>query len=75
MNSIETLTFEEALANLEEIVQKLEAGTVSLEESISYYEHGMALKKHCESKLKAANLRVEKITLGNNGEMTATEMV
>ncbi len=75
MDPVENLSFEEALQKLEEIVQKLEAGTVTLEESISYYERGASLKKHCESKLKAATLRVEKITLGSDGEMKLTEMV
>ena len=55
------LTFEKALGELEEIVQSLESGDTSLEDAIKAYERGVALKKHCEKKLREAQLRVEKI--------------
>jgi exodeoxyribonuclease VII small subunit len=58
---IETLTFEQALAELESLVTKLETGAASLEDSISLYERGAALKAHCEDRLKQAQLRVEQI--------------
>jgi exodeoxyribonuclease VII small subunit len=61
------LTFEQALAELEKIVGALESGQTPLEESIRIYERGATLKAHCESKLEAARLRVEKITLGAGG--------
>ncbi len=61
------LTFERALAELEEIVRQLESGDVELERSIEIYERGAALKAHCEKKLRDAQLRVEKIVLGPNG--------
>ena len=67
---IKTLSFEKALALLEEIVAKLESGRVDLEESIKIYEHGEALRKHCETKLAEAEARIEKITLGANGKPT-----
>ena len=51
---VENLSFEKALAELEAIVQKLEQGKVDLEESITIYERGEALKAHCEKKLKEA---------------------
>ena len=51
---IADLTFEEALKQLEEIVQRLEKGQVDLEDSIAIYEKGTALKAHCEAKLKDA---------------------
>ncbi len=54
-------TFEKALGELEEIVQSLESGDTSLEDAIKAYERGVALKKHCENKLREAQLRVEKI--------------
>ena len=57
------LSFEQALAELEKIVGALESGQTPLEESIRIYERGAALKAHCEAKLEAARLRVEKITL------------
>ena len=66
-----TMSFEAALAELESIVQKLEGGKAPLAESIAIYERGEALKSHCESLLKAAEARIEKITL-KNGQPTGT---
>ena len=66
------LTFEKALAELESIVQRLEQGKVDLEESIAIYERGEALKKHCQGLLERADARIEKITLGPNGQATGT---
>jgi len=56
------MSFEQALAELEEIVQQLETGQVSLEQSIDQYSRGNLLKLHCEEKLKDASERIEKIT-------------
>ncbi|MBB5752074.1 exodeoxyribonuclease VII small subunit [Prosthecomicrobium pneumaticum] len=70
---IETLTFEQALAELETIVGKLERGDVPLEESIRIYERGEALKKHCDALLKQAEDKVEKIRIGAPGEAKGTE--
>lgn len=64
---VETLTFEEALGELEKIVRQLESGAADLKSSIDSYERGMALKKLCESKLKEAQARIEKITLSADG--------
>lgn len=64
---IETLSFEQALAELEGIVAKLESGQAPLEDSIAMYERGALLKAHCEERLKAARLRVEKIVMGQGG--------
>jgi exodeoxyribonuclease VII small subunit len=64
------LSFEKALAQLEDIVSRLEGGKVDLEESIKLYEKGEALKKHCEEKLKLAEARIEKITLDKQGKPT-----
>ncbi|MED5548818.1 MAG: exodeoxyribonuclease VII small subunit [Pseudomonadota bacterium] len=69
---IETLSFEQALAELERIVQQLESGEVELEKSIQIYERGAALRAHCEGKLKTAELKVEKIVRGEDGQ-PATE--
>jgi exodeoxyribonuclease VII small subunit len=69
---IAKLPFEEALAELEEIVKALERGDVPLEKSISLYERGDALKKHCDKLLKAAEARVEKITTDASGKPTGT---
>ncbi|HEX4710985.1 exodeoxyribonuclease VII small subunit [Phenylobacterium sp.] len=64
---IATLTFEQALAELEQIVSRLESGQAPLEDSIRMYERGAALKTHCETRLEAARLRVEKIVVGAGG--------
>jgi len=64
---IASLSFEQALAELEGIVQKLESGQAPLEESIALYERGARLKAHCEDRLRAAQLRVEKIVVGPQG--------
>ena len=61
------LTFEQALAELEKIVGELESGQAPLERSIEMYERGAALKAHCEKRLEAARLRVEKIVMGPQG--------
>ncbi|MEE9347942.1 MAG: exodeoxyribonuclease VII small subunit [Robiginitomaculum sp.] len=66
---ISSLSFESALAELETIVTRLERGDAKLEESIAIYERGAALKAHCDAKLKAAKLKVDKIVLGPNGQL------
>jgi exodeoxyribonuclease VII small subunit len=68
----ESLPFEKALQELETIVQRLERGTVELEESITIYERGEALKKHCEALLQRAQARIEKITVGPDGTANGT---
>ena len=67
---VDKLTFEEALAELDVIVRQLEAGDVDLEKSIAIYERGAALKAHCETRLKSAELKVEQIVQGTNGPAT-----
>ncbi len=71
--SVDSLTFETAMAELERIVDRLERGEVALEDSIAIYERGEALKGRCEALLKAAEERVEKIRLSSSGEATGTE--
>lgn len=70
---VKKLTFETALAELEQIVQKLERGDVALEESVTIYERGEALKRRCEELLRQAEARVEKITLDAAGKPAGTE--
>jgi len=65
---IASLSFEAALAELEQIVSRLESGQAPLEDSIRLYERGAALKTHCEQRLEAARLRVEKIVVGAGGQ-------
>ena len=64
---INKMPFEAALAELEAIVAKLEQGAVALEESIKIYERGEALKSHCDKLLKNAEMRIERITFGADG--------
>jgi exodeoxyribonuclease VII small subunit len=65
------MSFEVALAELESIVERLERGQLDLEESIRAYERGTELKRHCEARLKEAELRVDRITKGPEGEVAA----
>ncbi|MCZ8097686.1 MAG: exodeoxyribonuclease VII small subunit [Burkholderiales bacterium] len=67
------LPFEKALAELESIVARLERGDVPLEESLSIYARGEALKAHCETLLRSAEARIEKITLGSDGTPKGVE--
>ena len=70
---IEQLTFEQALAELEQIVTTLERGEVALAESIAIYERGDALRRHCDALLKEAEARVEKVRVGPGGRPDGTE--
>lgn len=70
---VKALSFEKALAELEQIVQKLEGGNVPLEESVAIYERGEALKRRCDELLRQAEARVEKITLDVAGRPTGSE--
>lgn len=70
-DDIAALSFEKALAELEEIVSKLESGQAPLEESIALYERGAALKAHCAAKLKSAQEKIDKIVVGENGRPSA----
>ena len=65
------MTFEQALAELEKIVQDLERGQLDLEAAIAAYERGTHLKLHCEGKLREAQLRVDKISLAPDGRARA----
>jgi len=71
-SEIKSLSFEAAMAELETIVQKLESGRADLEDSIALYERGAALKKHCAAKLKAAQEKIEKIVVEDDGSVSAT---
>ncbi|WP_417250176.1 exodeoxyribonuclease VII small subunit [Celeribacter sp.] len=69
---VQTMSFEQAMAELDQVVGKLERGEVALEESIALYERGAKLKAHCEAKLKDAQEKVEKISVGGDGTATGT---
>lgn len=68
--TIDALSFEDALKELETIVHKLETGDSPLDESISAYERGTTLRKHCEEKLREAQIKIEKISITADGTVT-----
>lgn len=70
---ITRLSFEEALKELEAIVAELESGQAPLEQSIERYERGAKLKAHCEARLEAARLKVERIVVGADGKAARAE--
>ena len=70
---ITDMSFEDALEELEGIVGRLERGDAPLEESITIYERGAKLKAHCEGKLKAAQMKVDKIVIDGQGNAGTTD--
>ena len=72
MTDVKKMSFEDAIKELETVVGQLEPGDVALDESIALYERGAALKARCETKLKEAEEKVAKITLGEGGVPTGT---
>ena len=71
VDDIAAMSFEDALAELEQIVRRLEAGQVKLDEAILSYERGAQLKRHCEQKLNEAQQRVDRIVIGPDGTVGA----
>ncbi len=67
--NIDQMSFEAALSELETIVRNLEKGETALEDSISAYERGIALKQHCEKKLREAQAKIETITINQDGSV------
>lgn len=68
-SALDKLSFEEALKQLEEIVQKMNDGQVPLEDAVQLYEKGMALQAVCSKKLEDAKMRIEKISVDENGQI------
>lgn len=75
MSDVEKMSFEQAMAALEEVVGKLERGDVPLEEAITLYQRGADLKKRCEAKLREAEEKVELLMLDPEGNPTGTKPV
>jgi exodeoxyribonuclease VII small subunit len=71
-DAITELSFEDALKRLEAIVQTLESGEASLDDSITLYAEGDRLRAQCEARLAAAQARIDKITLGSDGRPAGT---
>jgi len=70
--AIAAMSFEQALRALEDVVRRLEGGEVPLEESISLYERGEQLRRHCQARLDQAQARIEKIVAGPDGAAIGT---
>ena len=68
-DAMAALSFEDAMAELEKIVRNLEEGKTKLDESVAAYERGAALRRHCETKLREAQLIVEKISIADDGSL------
>ncbi len=72
---VDKMSFEDAMKELESVVNRLESGDVPLEDSIKLYERGAALKAHCQKKLAEAEEKVAQITLDGDGNPTGTAAV
>ncbi|NIZ12149.1 exodeoxyribonuclease VII small subunit [Phaeobacter sp. HF9A] len=70
---VEEMSFEQAMKELERVVDQLERGDVALDKSIDLYDRGAKLKKRCEDELKRAEEKVAAITLDANGQATGTQ--
>ncbi len=73
VTDISTLSFEDSLRALEDIVRRLESGEVPLDDSITLYERGELLRKHCQARLDAAQARIERIVAGPDGAAIGTQ--
>jgi len=69
---ITAMSFEDALRALEDVVRRLESGEVPLGDSISLYERGELLRKHCQARLDSAQARIERIVTGAGGEVAGS---
>lgn len=67
------MNFEDALRALEDVVRRLESGEVPLDDSITLYERGEQLRKHCQARLDAAQARIEKIVAAPDGNAASTQ--
>ena len=72
-SDIKRMSFEDALRALEDVVRSLESGEVPLDDSISLYERGEVLRRHCQARLDAAQARIERVVAGPNGAVTGTQ--
>lgn len=66
-SDIAKLSFEDALAELQTLVKSLEKGESKLDDAVNAYRRGVDLKRHCEAKLREAQLKVDKIVLSAEG--------
>ena len=74
-NEYQNLSFEDAIAQLETIVRELESGKIKLDDAVSAYTKAVKLKQLCENKLKSAQLKIEKIEITPDEQVTSSEFV
>lgn len=72
-SDIKKMSFEDAMSELQEIVNGLDSGNILLDNAIENYSRGSALKKHCQKKLKEAKLRIEKVVVENDGQISTED--
>lgn len=65
---LENVSFEKAFDQLQNILEKMNSGSLSLQDSIEYFEKGEKLMRHCETLLKAAEQKIDEIAKGSGGE-------
>ena len=75
IDAVETMSFEQASAALEQVVGQLERGDVALDESIALYERGAALRKRCKDELQRAEEKVAKLTIDGDGNASGTTLL
>ena len=73
-DSLEKMTFEEAMKELEILVDSLDKGDVSLDEAIAAYDKGSKLKDHCQKKLNEAKMKVETIQSSGDGKIIPNKL-
>jgi exodeoxyribonuclease VII small subunit len=73
MESIETLSFEEALAELTSVVEKLEDGTLALDQTVVLYQRGRSLAAHCQQLLDAVDVRIQQLVPDVTGGHTVVD--
>ncbi len=71
IENIEKLTFEQAIALLQDIVEKVETGQIGLEDAIGQYETGCKLVQHCKQILEGAERKIEQLSKGLDGQLSA----
>ncbi|MCB2101181.1 MAG: exodeoxyribonuclease VII small subunit [Rhodobacterales bacterium] len=73
-SDVDGMSFEDALAELEDIVRRLEDGSGKLDEAISAYERGARLKAHCEARLREAQARIDRVVVAADGGARVEDM-
>ena len=73
-DSLEKMTFEEAMKELERLVDSLDKGDVSLDEAIAAYDRGSQLKDHCQKKLNEAKMKVETIQSSGDNKVVPNKL-